>query len=148
MAETATVLAKLSLFFSENMTNTYKYHNIDFKKRNTAIRYSPKNHHATSFVKNGQSFKNSIKIDRRIDQLNEIAIDQRGTTTKRTSSDISSDHKLSFKSKIIKIGSGSSEYGRLKKALRTDRQTENHAGFDTLSPKRTRSARYARFASN
>ena len=113
---------------------------------NTAIGLSAsENPYTRSFIKNRPRFRKSIRIDQKIDKS--IASDRLvQKIEKQTSSDISSDHKLSFKSKIMEIGSGSGEIRLVEKSV-TDGQTES-ADFESLSPKLTRSARYARFASN
>ena len=79
------------------------------RKNNSAIRFSaPENPHIRSFVKNRQRFEKSTKSDQKIDKS--IASDRSvQKNAKQTSSDISSDPKLSFKPKIMKIGSESAE---------------------------------------
>ena len=105
------------------------------RKTNSAIRFSaPENPHIRGFVKNRQRFKKSTKSDQKIDKS--IASDRSvRKNAKQTSSDISSDPKLSLKPKIMKIGSGSAEIWPVEKSVtdgRTEGRTEGRTnGFCT-----------------
>ena len=115
------------------------------RQTSTAIRFSAlENPHKQSLVKNRPSFKKSTKIDQKID--NSIDTDRKISKFEKPRPCASSTfYKLSYEPKITKFGSGVGELWLAEKSVtgvRVHREL-----FCPYSSKQTRSARYARFAS-